>query len=349
MRWNLHSLVDVAGQRNMWRYRWPPVESTPAELERLLAIPEEDLHPPVAPAEFTWRERRLPMRPAFASEAAASAERARRTGAAGDLDEDHFTFPSPRPCRDELVDTVHCVRWRPAGRTGSETALVVAHGAFAETHGRTLMYMPEPARAAWDTVAIELPHHMRRRSARSEFSGQYLVSADVPRLIRGMHQAEADIRALVGGLRTLGYARVVLGGVSLGGNAVLEALVRQEADGAFAIVPAVDAYASLWESVLGRCFRRAGNAAGIADEAARRALRLITPVHMGRPAIPAGRLLLVYGTEDLLCPAEPVRLLGNRWGGCRERALRAGHATMILMRGKVRRIVAGWMGALARA
>ncbi len=174
-----------------------------------------------------------------------------------------------------------------------------------------------------------------------------MVSADVPRLVRGMLQGEADIRALVGGLRREGYERIVLGGLSLGGNAVLQAVTRVRVEGAFTIVPAADARVSLWETVLGECMAPAGRSAGFTDDLARRTLRLITPLHMGRPAIAPGRILFIYGKNDLLCPPGPIEELRRAWGNCPARVLDAGHVTLVLWYRTVRRIVAAWMDAVA--
>ena len=323
---NLHRWLDVWGQRRMWRYRTPSVESTPADAERLLQAADEELHPPVGPAKLALLESR----------------------ASGGVREDRFTFPSPAPSGDAAVDAVHCVRLRRAGAEAGR-ALVAVHGAYAAGHRKTLTFLPPVERTGWDVFLMELPHHMRRQCARSEYSGQHMVTSDIVRLVRGMHQGEADIRALVLGLRREGYRRVVLGGFSLGGNAVLQAVTRVRVDGAFAIVPAADAYASLWESVLGECIASEGRAAGFTDDMASRVLRLITPLHMGRPATPAERILLVYGRHDLLCPPGPIEELGRAWGDCPARVLDAGHVTLILRFRAVRRIVAAWMKAVAGA
>ncbi len=329
----------------MHGYAPPPVESTLDDLHRLLATPDEELHPEVEPAELSW-----------------GPARARRS-----VVEDHFTFPSPLPSGDENVDTVHCVRWRATKRTGSisrrqkiepapfsRTALVCVHGAFAPTHRRVTMFLPPWSRATeWDTISMELPHHMRRERPSSEHSGQYLVSADVVRLVRGMHQSETDIRALVGGLRRTGYSTIVLFGMSLGGNAVLESLIYMRdaasaADAAVVLAPAVDAYVSLWLSILGETIRSRGNAHGITDELAERACRLITPLHMGAPAIPGERILVVYGRNDLLCPAGPTEALIRAWRA-RYRALETGHATCSLRFWTIRRLIASWIKATAAA
>jgi pimeloyl-ACP methyl ester carboxylesterase len=324
---NLHRFLDVLGMMNMWRYPWPPVESTVAGLHELLETSERERHPDVAPARL-----------AFEREQEAKGCR-----------EVTFTFPSPRPSGRAELDRAIGVLW-PAGRAGEgddgprpRAALVMAHGGFARGQRRVRWFLPPPGSASWDTYSLELPHHMRRQRAESLYSGQYMVSGDVVRLVRGMLQAEADVRALVLGLRELGYRRVVLGGISLGGNAALQAALRVPLEGLFALAPAVDASASLWQTVLAAAVRPAGRAAGFTDELVRAALRLITPAHRGRPVFPAGRILFIYGENDLLCPPGPIEELMRAWPGCRRRPLETGHATLILRWWTVRRIVAAWI------
>ena len=330
---NLHRWLDVVSQKNMWRYPRPPIESAVEDVERLARLADESPNSPVRPSsdEATMAREggttRLSGRPGI---------------------EEHFSFSSQHEYGDPTVDTVHVVRWRPEARRDaqSDSALVMVHGACAPDHGRVRWFVPPVWKAPWDTFSLELPHHMRRQRPDSTYSGEFFVTADLPRLVRAMHQGEADLRALIRGLRALGYRRIVLGGISIGGNIVFEAVLREPVDAAFALAPPMDAYASLWDSIFGQCIRAAGNAAGITDATARRALRLVTPRYMGRPVVSPERLLLIYGENDLLCPAGAVRELRDAWGVGNERVLETGHATLVLRFWTVRRTVAAWMRAI---
>lgn len=328
---NLHRWLDIVAQKNMWRFPRPPVASTVEEIERLAELGDEspnaeELHPAVDA-------------PALEPERRVEGER---------FLEEHLSFPSFYRTGDPALDTVHVLRWRPHSRTGtqSDTALVMVLGAGTPDHSRIHWFVPPVGEVAWDTFSMELPHHMRRQRPDSLYSGQFFVTGDCPRLVRAMHQSETDLRALVRGLRRMGYARIVLGGISIGGNVVFEAILRERVDAAFALAPSADAYASLWESVFGECIRAAGNAAGFTDELARRALRLVTPRHMGKPVVGGERLLLIYGENDLLCPPGPIAELRDAWGIGNERVLETGHATLVIRFWTVRRTIAAWMKAV---
>jgi hypothetical protein len=69
-----------------------------------------------------------------------------------------------------------------------------------------------------DIVHASLPFHGRRNPRGALFSGEYFWSADLVRSIEGVRQAICDTRALMAWLRTRGYDRVGVTGISLGGS-----------------------------------------------------------------------------------------------------------------------------------
>jgi len=318
---NFHRLMDEIGVRNMWRYPRPPVDSTPEELELLASAPDEELNIPVGPAELE------PI-------------------AGGGEFEDHFSFPSQFASGAPELDTAYCVRWRRDGtRCAGRVALVIAHGAYAASHAKPLLFVPEVTRAEWDTWLLELPEHMRRQRPSSRYSGEFMVTGDAGRITRTILQAQADLRALSARLAVLGYERVVLVGISIGASPTMQALVNcgPEIAGAVGIVPSVDAYSGLWDSLLGRGLRPAGNAAGIDDDLARRVLARITPRLVGKPRVAPSRILLAYGRHDLVARPHESLDLARDWGGCALAPLESGHATVIALYPRIRRMVGAWM------
>ena len=244
------------------------------------------------------------------------------------------------------LDTAYCVRRRREGaRCSGRVALVLAHGAYAASSSKPLLFVPDARTAGWDTWFLELPEHMRRQRPASRYSGEFLVTGDAGRITRGMLQTQADLRALSARLALMGYERVVLVGISVGSSPVMQSLARAgpEVAGAVGIVPSIDAYAGLWTSLLGRSLRPAGNAAGIDDDLARRVLARITPRLVGEPRIDPERVLLIHGRHDLVAHAHEATDIAREWGGCALRGLEAGHATVIALYPRIRRMVGEWM------
>jgi len=314
--------MDDVGVRNMWFYRRPPVEGTPEDARHLVALPPERQHVPVTEPTVTLQ-----------------------TPVARDgVELTHLSFPSQRPSGHARVDTVRLTRLsRRNGPGARRRAVIVAHGAYATSWDRPLLFVPDPRRARWDTFALELPHHMTRQRADSLYSGAHMVTGDVVRITDGILQSDADIRATVLALRAMGYERIVIGGISIGASPTMQALQNIEVDGAFGLVPSVDAYVGLWDSLLGRCLRPVGNRAGITDDLAREVLRVITPAALGAPRVAPANVLLVYGKDDLVCVPAEARGLSRAWGGCALRELPCGHATFIMFYPRVRRMVNAWI------
>jgi len=318
---NLHRFMDEIGVRNMWRYPRPPVDSTPAELERLAGASDDVLNIPVDPADLE------PI-------------------AGGGEFEQHFRFPSQFASGAPELDTAYCVRWRRKGaRCAGRVALVIAHGAYTGSHAKPLLFVPEVARAEWDTWLLELPEHMRRQRPASRYSGEFMVTGDAGRITRSILQAQADLRALSARLAVMGYERVILVGISIGASPVMQALVNcgPEVAGAVGIVPSVDAYSGLWDSLLGRGLRPTGKAAGITDDLARRVLARITPRFVGQPRVDPSRILLAYGRHDLVARPHESLDLARDWDGCALAPMNAGHATVIALYPRIRRMVGAWM------
>jgi len=318
---NFHRLMDEIGVRNMWRYPRPPVDSTVEELTDLANAPDEKLNVAVGPAELE------------------------PVAGGGELEE-HFAFPSQCASGAPELDTAYCVRWRRYGaRCGGRVALLLAHGAYAASHAKPLLFVPDARTAEWDTWLLELPEHMRRQRPGSRYSGEFMVTGDAGRITRTILQAQADLRALSARLAEMGYERVVLVGISIGASPVMQSLVRcgPEVAGAVGIVPSVDAYSGLWDSLLGRGLRPTGNAAGITDDMAGRVLSRITPRLVGRPKLDPSRVLLAYGRHDLVARPHESLDLARDWGGCALAPLDAGHATVIALYPRIRRMVGKWM------
>ena len=319
---NLNRVLDEIGIRNMWRYPRPPVEGTPEDAKQMIASPLEKLHVPVVAPEFTWTDSTID----------------------DGLSKERFTFPSQRPSGHERVDVAQCIRWsRKSCKAAGRNAVVLVHGAYASSLSRPMLFIPRVREAEWDTIALELPHHMHRQRADSEYSGAHMVTGDPVRITNSILQSDADIRALVLGLRETGYERIVVGGASIGASPTMQAIVGVKVEGAFGLVPSVDAYVGLWTSLLGRSLRPVGHAAGFTDELARDVLGIITPARVGLPMTDPDRILLYYGIHDRVCVPAESHDLSRAWGGCHLHAISAGHASVIMFHPRVRRLLGAWI------
>ncbi|RVT81656.1 alpha/beta fold hydrolase [Rhodobacteraceae bacterium CCMM004] len=252
---------------------------------------------------------------------------------------DRFVFRSAAPSGDPNNDRVHGIRWR-AGEDRSDTAVIMLHGGFATGFTAERLFAPPFLAAGIDVIALALPWHMERAASASAYSGQYLLSGDIPRLVRGFAQAAQDAAALADALREDGYRRVFAGGISLGGNIAAQVACLAELDAIYMVIPAVDPYVTIWQSPIGAGIVRAARTAGYPDATVGQAMRLITPHLLGPPRTQAARMLIVHGAHDLLCPPGPISTLAEEWGIGDVRCLAAGHRSFGLHILKVRRLLA---------
>ncbi len=256
-----------------------------------------------------------------------------------DVWDDRITFHSPAPSGDARNDMVHAVRWR-CGPRPSTCAALMLHGGFATSFAAEKLIAKPFLNAGVDVVALCLPYHMQRSPEEAAYSGQYLLSGDIPRLVRGFAQAAQDAAALTFSLRNHGYTRLFAGGISLGGNVAAQLAILAKLDFLYMLIPAVDPFETLWKTPIGAGIFRAARAQGIADSTVEAAMRLITPRLLGAPKTQPERIRIVLGEYDVMCPPKPIEALARAWSVQDIERLSCGHRTFAFhLSGVVQRLV----------
>jgi hypothetical protein len=223
-------------------------------------------------------------------------------------------------------------------------------GAFAPSFAAERLLSVPLLRQDVHVFALAPPYHMERAPPGSDYSGQYLLSGDVPRFIDGLIQAVADVRSLVRGLRDTGYEAVFVEGISQGGNIGAQALATSQVDGGTLAIPAVDFAATMAESPIARGVRRAARRAGFDDRAVREALQVVNPLALGDPVPDPTDIHVVYAEYDRQVPAETVEAFIEAWDGVSATRYPAGHRTVGLRILALRHQLSGWLaGKIAAA
>lgn len=315
----LHQAIDSVNGWLVARRPQAPVASAPADLSALARLEPGALHTPSTPAKLVF------------------------TPNAGKTD--RFAFPSPAPSGDARNDIVHGERWRAVDQP-SNAAVIMLHGGFAPAFTAEKLFARHFLDAGIDVLALALPWHMARMPVGADYSGQYLLSGDIPRLIRGFAQGAQDAAALAILLYAAGYQRVFAGGISLGGNIAAQVAALTELDGIYLLIPAADPYVTLWTTPIGAGVVRAARAAGFEDETVAAAMRLITPRFLGPPRTAPARMRIVLGAHDLLCPPDPIYDLAEAWNIVGITRVATGHRTFGLRLFAVRKMLARAMNEL---
>lgn len=294
---NRFQTTDLAAMKLLSEREQAPVDSTEEDWKRLLETPPDMLYPWLSRVQLLMDEPRQLGKTVSCA----------------------FQFLSPAETGYASNDIVRGLRWHAADSPESENAVIMLHGAYADTHG-TEKKLGRPTMNAGNHVYfLSLPYHMKRQPPGSAFSGQYLLSPDVPRLVAGILQGVADVGTLVASLRHAGYERITLFGVSLGGLVASLTVQHIKLDGAFLLMPALDPYTTVFDPKL---------SSQRDDAQVRRALEAVTPTRPGDQLLRAGDLKLVAGEYDMMCPAEQVEEYGTRWPAVEVQSYPSGHLTM---------------------
>jgi alpha-beta hydrolase superfamily lysophospholipase len=312
-----------------------PVDSAPEDIARFLDVSPRSLHPAVGSARILFSPGRTVKKPLFKGRA----NRVVRV-------ESRFSYASPVQSPYPENNMVHGLKWHGRGEDSARTALVMVHGAFAPALiAERVLSMPLMERGV-HVFALAVPYHMSRAPAESKYSGQYLLSGDIPRLIDGLIQAAADVRVLVRSLKDAGYSSIYLLGTSMGGNIVSQVLSFEEVDGAILLVPAVDFAALVQSAPLAAGIRGSMLDAGFHPEDLTQAMRAVSPAALGRPRVRCENILLYYGTRDLQVPPWTVEEFISAWPGMQVTALPRSHrgmgAALFRLRSRLFRLLAPW-------
>ncbi len=208
--------------------------------------------------------------------------------------------------------------WRHAD--GPRPTVCVIHGFMADPYWLNRMFLALPwfYRQGYDILLYTLPHHGRRQSRFSPFSGHGFFASGLSNLNESMAHAVQDFRIFVDYLESEGVSRVGVTGISLGGyTAALLAAVEDRLHFSIPNVPVV----SLLDLVLEwfplnftlKALLRAG---GLRVRDARHMVAVHSPLTY-RPLVPKERLMVIAGAGDRLAPPKHARLLWDHWDRCR--------------------------------
>ena len=307
------------------------IDSPPAELVRYTESRPREVHGVVAAAQLHM----APAKRVGVFERIIDPERPRRVAQG-------FSFRSPIETSYPENNTCYGVKWYGEGHQKAATAVVMTHGAFVfSLLAERVLSAPLLGRDV-HVYGLVAPYHMKRAPKKSSYSGQYLLSGDIPRLIEGLIQATAEVRALVQALKQLGYRTVLLFGTSMGGNVAAESLTMTDADGGFLFIPAVDFHRLIEEAPLTSGVRRAYRAAGFTREDTEKAMEVVKPWRLGLPRCGTERVHILYGLQDRQVPSDTVERLIEAWPGVSSTAWAENHRSMAVNLLKIRQLLAEW-------
>lgn len=178
-----------------------------------------------------------------------------------------------------------------------------------------------------DVLHVALPFHGSRNPKGALFSGEHFWTADLVRSFEGIRQAIWDVRSALAWLRSEGYERVTVSGVSLGASlAMIMACVSPLPDhvipicGHLMLGQAVEEAAILWR------MKHDLERWGIGKEERQRLFERLG-FHRYVPLLPPSGQLWIEAREDGHIDAALVRRQWEEWGRPELHWIPGGHMT----------------------
>jgi dienelactone hydrolase len=230
-------------------------------------------------------------------------------------------------------------RWIRPDDQARPTALVYVHGwlepgSWAEE--ATLFQVWSRALPV-DILHVALPFHGPRKPSEALFSGEFFWTADLVRSLEGVRQAAADTRALMAWLRTQGYERIGITGISLGGAiAMLLACLDPVPDFVVPIIAHLELESVVEEAPIMWRMKQDLERWGV-DKEQRRDLFRRVGMSTCQPKLPPDRQLWIEAREDVYIDAALAETQWRRWGEPPILWIDGGHMTFPLHVGEITR------------
>jgi pimeloyl-ACP methyl ester carboxylesterase len=198
--------------------------------------------------------------------------------------------------------------------------ICVIHGFMADPYWLNRMFFALPWFYAqgYDILLYTLPHHGKRQSRFSPFSGHGLFAGGMSHINESMAHAVHDFRIFMDYLESRGVTKIGVTGISLGGyTSALLAAVEERLYFSIPNVPVVSLPDLVLEWFpLNLPLKALLKSSGTSVRDARHMLAVHSPLTY-RPLIPRDRLMVIAGAGDRLAPPKHGRLLWDHWDRCR--------------------------------
>ncbi len=228
---------------------------------------------------------------------------------------------------------------------GPRPTICVIHGFLADPYwfNRRFFALPWFYAQGYDILLYTLPHHGKRQSRWSPFSGHDFMAKGIANVNESFAHAVYDFRIFMDYLEEQGVSKFGVTGISLGGyTSALLAAVEDRLQFSIPNVP----LASLLDLVLewfpiNLPIKTLLTLSETSVSEARHMLAVHSPLTYP-PLIPRERRMVIAGAGDRLAPPKHARLLWDHWDRCRIHWFPGNHL-IHLDRGKYLREIAAFL------
>ncbi|SDY60061.1 hypothetical protein [Thermoactinomyces sp. DSM 45892] len=219
--------------------------------------------------------------------------------------------------------------------------VIVIHGWKSDSLDRgKRLFLDSFSALGYNLFFVMLPHHMKRADSRSDYSGEYMISAHIERTIRAFQQAVTEIRKLIYWLKKQRGGKVVVIGISLGGLvANLIGVVEEEVDLLVSVMYANNLSHTVWNTPVGNDIKQDFESQGVDYYTLQEYWRILEPSRFV-PRVSNENILLISGLYDQYVELADSKQLWSAWKEPKHILYKCGHAGIALYRKRIAQDVA---------
>ncbi|MDQ0416401.1 pimeloyl-ACP methyl ester carboxylesterase [Croceifilum oryzae] len=219
--------------------------------------------------------------------------------------------------------------------------VIVIHGWKSDGLDRgKRLFLDSFSTSGYNLFFVMLPHHMDRKDPRSDYSGEYMISAHIERTIQAFQQAITEIRMLIYWLKKHRGGKIVVIGISLGGLiANLLSVVEEDVDLLVSVMYANNISHTVWNTPVGNDIKQDLENHGVNYHTLVEYWRILEPSRFV-PRVSKENILLLSGVYDQYVELADSKQLWDAWGEPKHILYKCGHAGIALYRKRIAQDVA---------
>ena len=217
----------------------------------------------------------------------------------------------------------------------SNTNIVILHG-WRMTQPKRVekIFLPKFLKQGYNIYFPTLPFH-NERTPQGSFNGELMISSDIDRTLLSTRQIVLELRALINYLKTKENSKVVLIGLSLGGQITnLMGVIENQIDLLISIFYANNLALSVWDTIPGKFIKKDFEDHNFTYEQLQRYWAIIEPSNF-KPVVPRDKILLFSALYDQYIDRKDSDRLWENWERPARILYPCGHSGIVFNRGKL--------------
>ncbi|MFN7249521.1 MAG: YqiA/YcfP family alpha/beta fold hydrolase [Anaerobacillus sp.] len=247
-----------------------------------------------------------------------------------------YQYDSPIQTGDKTNDIAQGICYLNENHDQSVHVIIV-HGWRSDSLNKfKSIFLKQMQKKGYNVYFPTLPYHFERASG-SQYSGEYMISANVERTITAIRQAVLEIRGLIQWIKQTKRGKVVLIGVSLGGYiSNLVSVYEKEIDSLISVMYANNLSYEIWNTPIGKYIKQDLQKHNITYEQLQQYWSILQADET-QSLISTEKILLISGKYDQYVMDQDTKNLWLAWGKPKRLLYNCGHAGIVFSQKQIAR------------